>query len=489
MEYDPASIRSPVTARLRAARVSETQLRNVLQGPDQYNLQNWVFLVDDGGERLAISAESVGSAPRHPDYPDEPLEDIGNSVVVARGDPFVDGSLEALVPYKLLRWDDVNMLTYEDASGGTQRYEGLADHWHIFSGGYHWVAVSLIANKEGKGVYLLQFTLADTGEPDIIRQGLVFSPTAEDYYEWGDNHRLKNPTNDLFLVGTNDGVAIGLRQNTEQPAEGGSPEPDKGHLVLEVVRAGWDFEVRRRRRVVGNSFGLVPPSIGTELRFSPFQAGTGQDPLRTTWSHENGASCTGATVYGQSLAPPERRYRLLAPDAITVHTPSDIQLILLNEDWVPLHREVVVETDGEKAYSMPTATVITSLGQRSVVGSTGEGRALVWKRVHTPFSSDQDDLWDFSDYGELSMRVYGPAGGYTENHITPVGWKANRPHILYWKGHLLVAWDGGPWSLVEDGEGGFVTETQTGPGGEQNVVYKLAWQKGSRVTVYALTLG
>ena len=64
---------------------------------------------------------------------------------------------------------------------------------------------------------------------------------------------------------------------------------------------------------------------------------------------------------------------------------------------------------------------------------------MVWRRFH---SSDADSLYGgWGDYGLLFLRLYGPNGSEEDRQMSREGWRANRPHVTYWKDYLIVGWD------------------------------------------------
>jgi len=115
----------------------------------------WFFAVDDGNSQLALSAESDGK--------------------------LLMGRLDVTDPNATVSWQTVASST--DAGGVT-----IADHWHIFAHGYHWLVFSVAGDSAS---YLLKL------DKDFKRLALV--PV----------EHTDGPTNDMFLVAEPDGVAVG----------------------------------------------------------------------------------------------------------------------------------------------------------------------------------------------------------------------------------------------------------------------------------------
>ena len=114
----------------------------------------WLFAVDDGNSQLAVSAESDGK--------------------------LIMGRLDVTNPAASVFWQTV---AGPADTGGVS----IADHWHIFAHGYHWLVFSVAGDSTS---YLLKL------DKDFQRLSLV--PV----------EHTDGPTNDMFLVAEPDGVAI-----------------------------------------------------------------------------------------------------------------------------------------------------------------------------------------------------------------------------------------------------------------------------------------
>jgi hypothetical protein len=115
----------------------------------------WLFAVDDGSPQLALSAESDGK--------------------------LLMGRLNVTDPSATVSWQTVASLA---DTGGLP----IADHWHVFAHGYHWLVFSVAG---GSASYLLKL------DKDFKRLAIV--PV----------RHTDGPTNDMFLVAEPDGVAVG----------------------------------------------------------------------------------------------------------------------------------------------------------------------------------------------------------------------------------------------------------------------------------------
>jgi len=114
----------------------------------------WLFAVDDGNPLLAVSAESDGK--------------------------LIMGRLDISDPAASVSWQTV---AGPADTGGVS----IADHWHIFAHGYHWLVFSVAGDNTS---YLLKL--------DKEFQRLAIVPV----------EHVDGPTNDMFLVAEPDGVAV-----------------------------------------------------------------------------------------------------------------------------------------------------------------------------------------------------------------------------------------------------------------------------------------
>jgi hypothetical protein len=115
----------------------------------------WLFAVDDDRPQLALSAESDGR--------------------------LLMGRLDVTDPGATVSWQTV-------ASAADTGGAPIADHWHIFAHGYHWLVFSIAGDSAS---YLLKL------DKDFKRLAIV--PVGH----------TDGPTNDMFLVAEPDGVAVG----------------------------------------------------------------------------------------------------------------------------------------------------------------------------------------------------------------------------------------------------------------------------------------
>lgn len=117
----------------------------------------WLFFVDDGEDNLAVSAEA------------------NQSIQMGRFDP--------TNPDADITWQTV--VTSADTGG-----QGIADHWHMFAHGYHWIVFSTTGASQS---YLLQL--------NTQFERVAFTEVAQ--------NEAGIATNDMFFVAEEDGVTVG----------------------------------------------------------------------------------------------------------------------------------------------------------------------------------------------------------------------------------------------------------------------------------------
>lgn len=399
----------------------------------------WLFWVDDGGADLVGSGESPGS----------------NSIYVIRADPTDQSALASIQdadwhPLITLTelggvWGQDLTYTYGDGTSEHQ-YQSIADHWHIYAHGFHWIALSLTPAPShggvGVGVALVKFEMLSAG-PVVHDARVIWSPKrAADW--WPDNlggptYRVVHPTNDLFLTTTRTGVAIGINRVPRDP--GANPEgwkDGKGSKILMVEGGG-----AAGMGAIGLGAGQLGMTgrVGDTLDFRSVLV------VERDFSHSNAASAQGVMSGGLNgingrVQVAGLRYRLLAPDAISVTSRSEISLILSDEDWNPSSRTILLE-DALQHYSMadeafiPGPGLATSLLQPPDSG-LALNRAMVYKRVGLDEGREAGDERD--DAGELRIRLY-QGSSEIDKAVTQAGTYGNRCHLSYWEGHLIVGWD------------------------------------------------
>ncbi|MBI4296526.1 MAG: hypothetical protein HY667_05365 [Chloroflexi bacterium] len=157
MTDQPPTIKS-ISGKLSTAPASATRAPDISSVQAPRNIAGakvWLFAVDDGNPRLALSAESDGQ--------------------------LLVGRLDISNPTAPVSWRTV---AGPADTGGAP----IADHWHIYAHGYHWLVFSVAGDNAS---YLLKLS------KDFQRIALVPVGHAD------------GPTNDMFLVAEPGGVAVG----------------------------------------------------------------------------------------------------------------------------------------------------------------------------------------------------------------------------------------------------------------------------------------
>ena len=354
--------------------------------------KNWLFLIEDGEDSdaygLAYSSES------------------GNDVHVGRCTPTVTGVTRVEDPIDLVTAADLKQDFTNSAGTPEESYDSLADHWHIYAHGYHWIAVSLVYDAAGCGVLLIKFSLDKSGEWTDEWRKVVQDP------EWDSRSppNVLNPTNDLCMVeGPDGGVYVVVDsapafRSGPPPATTDDPFYDQGTLWIPVDRDG---------------------AVGTKVVVN----GTSSAP---ELAHYGGASVTRRGKYGGAPGPSYRfsSYRLLAPEFTAVSQDSDIKLIVLDADLdsTAASVETLVSRTGH-AYSMVTEVWIDS------------ARAMVIKGVETGASGESGRLWLYT-YGRPTTTTPDAMERLLDDIGDPIT-MGQRPHVVYWESNnlLIVAFD------------------------------------------------
>jgi len=379
----------------------------------------WQFFVPDGGLRPVFSYEQ------------------GSDVWATRWDPLTE-DFHQQPKGKVLEFAKHYAATefyHLSAGAGGRRttFEGLADHWHVFAHGYHWIAASLAYGSTGYGLVLVQFTVDADGLPHTVHRGLLYSPQSEDdYHQTAEGAREKLSTNDLFLTPTPTGVAVGVYHRPET-AKPGEPVAGMGTEIFQVELASLETDLGSIRQ-----WNVTRRSVVSTDDSGAFQ-------------HANGSSCTLSELEGAPY------FRLLAAGEIVVNEPSELTLIVCDGSWDKVTEQLRI--------SLPDTNV--SMAMAAVVpGPTalppwnpgwGEREAIIYKQVH-PLAKVGDGRQDFGDIF-LWLRPAGLTGqgesGRPEHTGTVLylGF-GNRPHIAWWKEHLLVSYEHGRLegnNIVSDG--------------------------------------
>ncbi len=360
------------------------KLRSTFGSPTTYRFDsgaNWLFLVEDelsDAAGLTFSTETSGVIKIGRCKPT-----LTGVDVVTPADPFFDSTT--------LLGRALSGPSYTASDGTTEYYSKIADHWHIFAHGFHWIAASLVSelNNTGYGVLLFKFAIDADGNAKEGWASQVIKNPAFDAYRF-----LQNPTNDLCMViAPHRGVYVIISQNpdSQDPPDPGVASDAQGTRWLHVDRDG---NLLGERKV----FGV------------------------TGMAHFGGASASRHDDFGGM----NRSWRLLAPEYTVVNTDSDLKLITLDRDIDPATATI--------------ETVVTQVGyahSRVTEAWVNHSRAMVYKKV----------VSGGADEGAIVLDLYTGAGttrDSTENLLDESGVevaRGQRPHVLYWNDLLIIAFD------------------------------------------------
>ena len=323
----------------------------------------WLFFVADAAPPFQqISYEFVNTV-----VASREAQDGARDLEVARVDP-LDSSALTSIDWRPL-FTKAEAESYVDSDNASAEFGGFADHWHIFAHGYHWIAVSLVVENTGLGVMLIQFWLPYGEDPVVIHKEVVFKPTSSDDYIFnpgdpGADPSPVNPTNDLFLVETPTGVAIGVRHAPDSfAAPPNQPADGEGHTMILVTLNPEQEEAPPNLR------DLSTPSHGKGVDFVPTWKPWRVDDVRqlrgalldgVDIAHENGAS---ARMVIDSVFSDGFGFRVVAPDSLSIQNESSINLLLVDSDWNSvLEKEVLLAADSGTNLSMAMEAYVPAPG-------------------------------------------------------------------------------------------------------------------------------
>lgn len=108
------------------------------------DLNVWLHAVDDGSDTdIALSAEGsvIDETASPPTI---------QHIYTARIDPTKAVNFQTAGWTSLISSDDaiLSSVRVADSTGAEMYFRGIADHWHIYAHGYHWIAASLQAKVD-----------------------------------------------------------------------------------------------------------------------------------------------------------------------------------------------------------------------------------------------------------------------------------------------------------------------------------------------------
>lgn len=293
---------------------------------NNYQLSNaplWVFAVPEDDGRVVVSTERDGGI-------------------------FV-GVLDLDDPTASIDWQQV--ISSQDIEG-----KRVADHWHIFAHNAHWIVFSVNANQG----YLLKL------DKNFQRLGLT-------------SIEHEDPTNDMFLVESPEGVAAGF------------------------------FLVGYGNRIY--KFDQDLNLLGTK------DIGGGE--IR----HSNGSSALMV----------DNQYFVFATDSLNPLQQGKIRLLKFDSDWNFISSQTLIDEEETNA-AMGSAVV---LDDGSIILVARLIPDVYPRGVRAPMAI----IGETPDFGQLIRFVFDPDGELLSRETIVEDTIGNRPHVSLVDDLLLTGWD------------------------------------------------
>lgn len=305
----------------------------------------WLFAVVDDQEKVVLSSEDNGSIKMGFFDPNNPQQKVDWKTIVSAND--IEG-------------------------------KRIADHWHEFKDGYHWIAFSISEANTG---YLMKV------DNNLNRVALVKAVenetlTKADLPPDAPNSNMNMPTNDMFLVPTDEGVAAGFFL------------PAKGHRVF---------------------------SFDKNLKFlSKTDIGGGQ------YSHGNGSSAIKTS----------NGFDFLASESINYLQEGSLKLIKFDNAWQAQSAKTLFDKDG---VSIGMVSGLYLDDGSLVVNARVNENAYSQEEMLKKAPPGQGNMTD--DGANIERLHYDAQGNLISTTKLYEGNKGHRPHTAKLGDKLLTTWD------------------------------------------------
>lgn len=313
----------------------------------------WLFAVPDDKEKMVLSTEDNGTIKMG-------FFDLDN-------------------PQKSVNWKTV--VSQSDIGG-----KRVADHWHEFKNGYHWISFSISEADTG---YLMKV------DRDLNRVKLVKAVEKEQLSQAdlppnapNNNNNMSMPTNDMFLVTEDNGVSVGFFL------------PGKGHRVFQ-----FDSDLNFKSK--------------TDIGGGDYRHGNGSSAIETT----NG-------------------FDLLASESINHLQEGFLNLIKFDNKWSPKSVTTLVNDKG-KSIGMTSGLYLDdgSLIINARVNENAYSQEEMLQKAPPGTASDDGaniERFHFDASGNLisTVKIYEGTAGH-------------RPHTSKVKDKLITTWDVGAYLRID----------------------------------------
>lgn len=312
----------------------------------------WLFAVPDDKEKVALSTEDNGTIKMG-------FFDLDN-------------------PQKSVSWKTI--VSQSDIGG-----KRVADHWHEFKNGYHWISFSISEADTG---YLMKV------DRDLNRVKLVKAVEKEKLTQADlppdapNNNNMSMPTNDMFLVAEDNGVSIGFFL------------PGKGHRIFQ-----FDNDLNLKSK--------------TDIGGGDYRHGNGSSAIQTT----NG-------------------FDLLASESINHLQEGFLNLIKFDSKWLP-QSVITLVNDKGKSIGMTSGLYLDdgSLIVNARVNENAYSQEEMLQKAPPGTASDDGaniERFHFDASGNLlgTVKIYEGIAGH-------------RPHTSKVKDKLITTWDAGAYLRLD----------------------------------------
>lgn len=379
--------------------------------------ERWLHAVGDGNDLFNlfdtsgmshIATDAIGPTYREGLVLSAEVGDNGGTIQVALVDPsnasnFTSAKWQNLITLSSFAVTPSLVL----ASGSGAEYTGIADHWHVYLNGYHYIGFSLTltvgtgptATTDSYGAGLAKFKYSELdGKFHLVADWpiVVYTPMDSSSTYWQSNGLPVVATNDLHIIAyTREGqtlVAVNIHKLPTTPSG-----TDEGTLVVLID---------------GDS-----QASGGTVELTPDAWGLSDD----SGAHNSGASAALHPYYNWTFTM-AMGFEILAPSSMSPTDASIVRRIRLDPDWALLDLEEYWYSEFLHNYAMPMQARISS-----------EYSVLVYRDISLRAGTS------FSDYADIVLELRDSSDNvlYTETLST----NGNRPHVATVDDYVIVTWD------------------------------------------------
>ena len=313
----------------------------------------WLFAVPDDKDKVVLSAEENG--------------------VIKMG--FFDLSN----PTKAVSWKTI--ISSSDIGG-----KRVADHWHEFKNGFHWISFSISEANTG---YIMKVD-GDLNRVALVKAAEKEQLTANDLPANAPNNTLDMPTNDMFLIPDDNGVSVGFFL------------PAKGHRMFQ-----FDSDLNLKTK--------------TDIGGGNYQHGNGSSAIKTSSGFD-----------------------LLASESISYLQEGSLKLIKFDASWVP---QSVTTLFDEKGVSIGMVSGLYLDDGSLVVNARVNREAYSQEEMLKKAPPGSGGLSD--DGADIERLHFDASGNLLSTTKIYEGKSGHRPHTSKIGDKLITTWDSGAYLRID----------------------------------------